>query len=199
MYGITHLDNMVDAVNAAIDEAFEPVSLVKAGVSQMAGPLLPTREEWLTENTRLDQALRDEQRISDGLLGQIEGLNGRITQLLGQQSDWEARLEALQARLDRAITAHTKDIELIGEKLTEEAEERGWCDEYDELVSGLNRYLSVPLEERVNDYTVEFRVTMTITARNADAATDVASEAMQSASNRCDESMDWDHTGTEQD
>lgn len=68
----------------------------------------------------------------------------------------------LEDALLRAKQAHVKDITTISEALIQEAEERDWCETYDEFVSDLNLKLNVQLTERTNDYEVDVVVTQTI-------------------------------------
>ena len=69
------------------------------------------------------------------------------------------RLET--ARRDRSDWQN--DVDLLGELLREEAENRGWCDEYDVFVDHYNNKSKVAfIEPRVNDYEVEVTMEFTI-------------------------------------
>lgn len=85
----------------------------------------------------------------------------------------------LRADLARAREEHRQDIARISEALTEEANDRGWCEEYDELVEALNDRLHVELETRYKDYevTIEFRQTITVRAASEDNAMDEARDS----------------------
>jgi hypothetical protein len=75
-------------------------------------------------------------------------------------------------------TKHERDIELIGNALLQEAEDRDWCSAYDDFIEVLNRSLTVELKSREHEYEVEIevtrkqvqRVTVTVTARDEDHA-----------------------------
>jgi hypothetical protein len=75
---------------------------------------------------------------------------------------------------------HKDDVRKISEALMAEAETRGWCDDYDKFVSGLNSRLVVSLEEREHEYEVSatflLKVSTTIKARNIDDANDQAAD-----------------------
>lgn len=90
---------------------------------------------------------------------------------------------------------HQSDIKMIGEALIEEADARGWCDDYDKFVGKLNSKLSITLEERAHDYevTATFIVTVstTISARDEDDANDQAGD-MDLSSFNCSIRGDYD-------
>lgn len=91
-----------------------------------------------------------------------------------RNAEVERYQESLASAERRATTAkqqHERDIALIGEKLLEEADERGWCEQFDDVVEELNRKLIVELPTRERDYNVQ--VTITVAARNEDAAEDL--------------------------
>lgn len=83
-------------------------------------------------------------------------------------------LEAAEAD-NRAVRGrHSQDIAIISERLISEADDRGWCDVYDDVVSDLNDQLYVKLEERSRDFTVEVRamVTFKLTVENQTSKSD---------------------------
>jgi len=75
------------------------------------------------------------------------------------------------------------DIELIGARLIEEANDRNWCHEFDEIIETLNRSLhqDLPLREREYEVTVSYSVytssTVTVTARDEDGAIEMVRES----------------------
>jgi hypothetical protein len=75
---------------------------------------------------------------------------------------------------------HKDDVRRISEALIEEANTRGWCDDYDKFVEKLNSRLTVALETREREYEVSatyiLKVSTKITARNIDDANDQAGE-----------------------
>ena len=60
---------------------------------------------------------------------------------------------ALQTRNDYR-RQHEADIQLIGDALLYEADQRSWCDDYDKFVAGVNEQLTVKLPERETEWTV---------------------------------------------
>lgn len=77
-------------------------------------------------------------------------------------------------------------MSIIGERLNQEAEDRGWCDTFDSIVEEVNSQLPGPfaLPTREREYEVTWTQTVTVTvdcsatftARNADEAADMARE-----------------------
>jgi hypothetical protein len=85
----------------------------------------------------------------------------------------------LRTELDAARRAHHDDIAAIGRALLREAEDRDWCQDYDQVIDELNQQLTVPLPERERAWDVSFDVRVTVHlshARNADAARDLAAD-----------------------
>ena len=70
---------------------------------------------------------------------------------------YEARQSDAAARSAR----HREDIETIGTRLIKEAEDRGWCEVYDDVISDLNDKLYMKLEERTRDFVVEVQALVT--------------------------------------
>lgn len=85
-----------------------------------------------------------------------------------------------QTAANNSRSNHKDDIRKISEALMAEAETRGWCDDYDKFVSGLNGRLIYSLEEREQEYEVSatflLKVSTTIKARNIDDANDQAAD-----------------------
>jgi hypothetical protein len=75
---------------------------------------------------------------------------------------------------------HQDDVRRISEALIEEADARGWCDDYDKFVEKLNSKLTVALETREQEYEVSatyiLKVSTKITARNIDDANERAAD-----------------------
>jgi hypothetical protein len=119
-----------------------------------------------------------------------------VTRLEAELAAAKAEGEALQVQLnaqidayrrmteerDQAVTLHRADIETISAALLEEAENRQWCDSYDEFVEDVNRSLNVALEVREVEWEVVLKVEVTltkvVTAKNEDAARESAEEAV---------------------
>ena len=85
-----------------------------------------------------------------------------------------------QTNFGNSRNNHKSDIKMIGEALIAEADARGWCDNYDKFVNGLNNKLTVELEKREQEYEVSatylLKVSTTIKARNIDDANDQAAD-----------------------
>lgn len=79
--------------------------------------------------------------------------------------DNNIKYDALSRQLAERNRIHERDIELISDALINEAENRGWCDTYDEFIKELNHKLDIPLRERVSNYDVTITVTRTQTQR----------------------------------
>lgn len=68
---------------------------------------------------------------------------------------WELRSNTIRKHYE-------SDIQMIGEALLEEAEDRGWCDDFDKFVSRLNDKLFTSLVERVKTYTITKKYMVTV-------------------------------------
>lgn len=90
----------------------------------------------------------------------------------------------IQQRFDEFQRQAYRAIEIIGERLIDESNRRGWCDEFDRIIDEVNDSLpgSFALPEREKEYEVTWTQTVTVTvdcsatftARNADDAADMA-------------------------
>jgi hypothetical protein len=103
----------------------------------------------------------------------VDALNTRI-------EDLESRVETLRATIATKDQAHRSDIAIISEKFIEKADEKGWCQEYDEFVRDeVNPNITVEMETREKEYEVTFTFTKTIsvTAVSEDDAVDQARDS----------------------
>ncbi len=134
------------------------------------------------ERTRDQADMIERQRLTNNVQ------SDRINALIREKTDAEVkvedlqrlnttqmqRIETLMADAAQARERHDSDIARIGERLIEEAESRGWCSEFDEIVDELNGSLHVDLPRRVRDYEVTVPITVsilvTVTARDEDEA-----------------------------
>lgn len=95
-------------------------------------------------------------------------------------ADLLQELNRVKAELGIVRNNYDADILTIGEALIEEAEDRGWCDEFDTFIDGLEPKLHAEMPRRVRDYDVyveiTVRVPVTVSARNADHARERAEE-----------------------
>jgi len=98
-----------------------------------------------------------------------------------------ASLKTTIGDLQDMIRKLTHDIEVvIGQRMIAEAEERGWCDSFDNIVDLVNNQLTgcARLPERIQEFAVEVYVTGTIstlhtvmvTARSQDDADELVSD-----------------------
>ena len=71
--------------------------------------------------------------------------------------------ETYEARSNKSRESHERDIELIGDALLKEADDRDWCSAYDDFVEELNQSLSVELKMREKEYEIDIEVTETRT------------------------------------
>ena len=111
----------------------------------------------------------------------------------------KARLDAATQSVERVQAWYDRDIEIIFERLIEEAENRNWCSEYDSIVDDLDRRTHAYLPRRANDFTVTYSVpvtvTISVTARDADAALAQAWDQLGPSHVRdaaYNEGCDWD-------
>ena len=85
-----------------------------------------------------------------------------------------------QTYCNNSRSNHKDDVRKISEALIAEADARGWCDDYDKFVDGLNGRLVISLESREHEYEVSatylLKVSTTIKARNIDDANDQAAD-----------------------
>ncbi|GIM98047.1 hypothetical protein [Paractinoplanes toevensis] len=112
-------------------------------------------------------------------------------ELAAAREQAEQQRQRADASERRAVTAeqrHRDDITLIGEKLIAEADDRDWCEVYDEFVDYLNINLHVELPLRERDFTVtamvELRVDVTATSEGQ--ARDLAEDLVRHVEQRLD-------------
>ena len=67
---------------------------------------------------------------------------------------------SINTQLNVVRNNYSSDIEKIGERLISEAEDRGWCDAYDEVIADLNStlYMELPSRERTFTYRARYTV-----------------------------------------
>ena len=70
------------------------------------------------------------------------------------QTQANALLRDLAEREQTARTRHQNDILVISHALLEEADDRGWCDEFDKFVKNVNKGLNIELTERIKEYRI---------------------------------------------
>jgi hypothetical protein len=80
-----------------------------------------------------------------------------------------SQIRELEGRLSEAARRHANDVKLIGDAMIEQANEHGWCAEYDKWVDALNRTLYIELPRRVTDFTADITVTVSFSTIPANA------------------------------
>jgi len=67
---------------------------------------------------------------------------------------------SINTQLNVVRNNYSSDIEKIGERLISEAEDRGWCGVYDEVIEDLNShlYMELPSRERTFVYRAKYTV-----------------------------------------
>ena len=78
-------------------------------------------------------------------------------------------LESERTRLRETRANFDRSMEIISGRLNEEAENRGWCDEFDRIIEDVNRTLPGPfyLEKRQREYEVTWTETYTVTVHRS--------------------------------
>lgn len=71
----------------------------------------------------------------------------------------------LRKLLSESKSNHQKDIETIGNALIEQAEQRSFCNEYDDFIEELNQNLTIDLPVRKKTFQVTLEITRTISTR----------------------------------
>lgn len=95
--------------------------------------------------------------------------------LADQIAALRAENEKLEYAASQHIRRHGEDIERIGASLLQEAENRGWCRDYDDFVNSLNDYLHISLPSREREWVV--RQTYTVVRTIVVSAVDEESAA----------------------
>jgi len=85
-----------------------------------------------------------------------DALRADVERLTRERDAYQADARAFETRWHSAMREHREDVQTIGETLISEANDRGWCDVFDAVVSELNGSLHVelPTRARVWSFTV---------------------------------------------
>ena len=112
---------------------------------------------------------------------EVATLRGTIANLNETLDSERTRLRETRANFDRSM-------EIISGRLNEEAENRGWCDEFDRIIEDVNSDLPGPfyLEKRQREYEVTWTETYTVTVHRS--ATIMATDNDDAIS----QVQDWD-------
>jgi hypothetical protein len=111
----------------------------------------------------------------------IRNLLQRFARLREESVADKKRLAELTLQLGRSGESHRRDIQIIGQRLIDESDERGWCDEFDRIIEEVNTELLVELPTRMREFEVTVTLsvtaseTVTVTARDQDAAHEMVS------------------------
>lgn len=167
---------------------FFPHSLVKVPVeggvqsyaAQVAESIVGTDED-AAEALTVDQyrSLREQVRA---LQESVERLSGERDMAVERAERLREQVNSQEAQTQEAQQMHRADIAYISEVLIEEADNRDWCGEYDDIVHKINRSLSVRMDVRKREWEVTmdvtFRMSRTVTAEDADDAREDALEGI---------------------
>lgn len=88
--------------------------------------------------------------------------NPEVTRLRSEVEMLQAEATRLREHISNISSRHSRDIALIGGVLQEEAENRDWCSDYDDIVDRLNSDLHVELPVRETEHEVEVTGTVTV-------------------------------------
>lgn len=148
-----------------------------------------------------------QQELSDNatLSSELEAVKAKLAEtesLLMSQGESVSRqrstIEMLRREVDTVKECHRADIELISQHLLDEAEDRDWCEQFDDFVESINRKLHIELTPRATEHDVEFvlRFTVQVTARDMEEATEQAWEFAKRVERYADGIDETDHNST---
>jgi hypothetical protein len=93
-----------------------------------------------------------------------------------------ADTDRMRLQFERAVSNHQHDLQTIGDRLIEESDDRGWCDEFDRIINDVNESLYGELPTRYQDFeltvdvVIPSSVKVTISARNEEEARNIVME-----------------------
>ena len=125
-----------------------------------------------------------------------------MTDIIEEQPTVELQIERLSAsvsywedRYRQEAKRHIEDINTIGDRLIFEADQRGWCEDYDKMVDDLNTklHLDLPLRNRDYEVAVSFTVHMNVTvqAQGPEDAQSMANDMIEYELSRLDYCTDF--------
>lgn len=95
----------------------------------------------------------------------LQQTEARAAELSALAESRQRQIEELRVELESLKQAISSDSTLLSDTLNEEANQRGWCEIYDQIVDSLNRQFKViVIDERTSEYEVEVEVSGTISA-----------------------------------
>jgi hypothetical protein len=111
-----------------------------------------------------------EELLSRSLPDQLDEWNDQIHWFNDFTDELKKAVQYSQEQLDISLreTAsskkmHRKDIALISQTFIKEADERGYCEAYDEVIDKLNRELHCELDTREQEYQITAKYMVTVT------------------------------------
>jgi len=111
-----------------------------------------------------------EELLSKSLPDRLDEWNDQIHWFNDFTDELKKAVQYSQEQLDISLreTAsskkmHRKDIALISETFINEANERGYCEAYDEVIDKLNRELHCELQTREQEYQITAKYMVTVT------------------------------------
>ena len=102
----------------------------------------------------MTDTLRDDDLLSTE---QVNNYEEERVHLLDSIKDLEARVARAEQEVLGAQLAHIREIEIISNALIEEADQAELCGQYDNVVSGINSMVKVPLLMREVDVSIHVR------------------------------------------
>lgn len=109
----------------------------------------------------------------------LQRTEARAAELSALVESKQRQIEELRVELETLKQAISSDSTLLSDTLIAEANQRQWCDEYDEIVDTLNSRLRViVIQQREQEFEIEVDIegtirtttTVCVTARNRDEA-----------------------------
>lgn len=95
----------------------------------------------------------------------LQQAEARAAELSALVESKQRQIEELRVELETLKQAISSDSTLLSDTLIAEANEREWCEVYDQIVDGLNRQFKViVIDERKSDFEVEVEITGTVRA-----------------------------------
>lgn len=165
-----HKDYLGRAMRAKFAALFTPGSrwVVTAGPAELAEVVVPygpggLETEALVQVVELTYPSVLVRRLTSDTTWFVRPEHLSATPYTDAEPEVESEQVALARRAARQRSEHEQDIALIGEVLLREAQDRGWCDEFDTVVADLNDRLHIALPIRVREFTVRWTETYTVT------------------------------------
>jgi hypothetical protein len=118
---------------------------------------------------------------------EADEIRSRMTGLAARAADLDDKVRNLRDAVDREHREHIADVHHIAARLDQEAEDRDWCGEFDQIKAEVNGGLYVTMPARSRTYTVTITCTYEIEATNSAEAAEAATDEARSQ----DSIIDW--------